>query len=203
MRDRFFCDLCSSDVQPTESSYIFQSMGFFKNRKTWDLAKEKIASQIRKDTAYISFNTAFDFRAICNRGSCQDEFENVALNRLQNFHLFTGLRLKYEEKLRDLQCWVCKQFSGRSHRCSTCKSRLYCSQECLNSDWKVHKLICKELQESGSQKKIDSLERKELGEAATKKFYDSRFDSCNCGRDDCMMVANMNRIFGKSEEEVD
>ncbi|PVH80707.1 hypothetical protein DL98DRAFT_588293 [Cadophora sp. DSE1049] len=43
------------------------------------------------------------------------------------------------------QCVLCGA-SASVHRCSTCKPfTLYCSSNCQNSDWPVHKLLCDDL----------------------------------------------------------
>ncbi len=37
-------------------------------------------------------------------------------------------------------------------KCSSCKNKYYCSQECQRSDWKQHKIVCKRISAKGAVK---------------------------------------------------
>ena len=46
-------------------------------------------------------------------------------------------------------CYGCSRFSLKTHRCSRCRLARYCSQDCLNQNWKEHKIRCKEFTRPG------------------------------------------------------
>ena len=105
--------------------------------------------------------------------------------------------------LKDMKCWFCKTHSSESHRCSTCKSRLYCSKVCQNEDWTVHKMICNDLKESGTQVKTDSQERREHS-YLSEEFKDY-LKGCDCGLKNCIICSVNKTAFSdlSVRDEVD
>ena len=217
----YSCELCLTNVDPKKCHYVYNSMWFLdvelsriqgKSKMTWDEERAACASLIVEEKAYITFSIGSGLRVICNRGDCKDIYENhVAIYRIQICQLTVNMIAKYQSKFKDLKCWVCKLLSGNSHRCSTCKSRLYCSKECQNKDWNVHKTICEDLKQDGNQTKIDSHERLARGDLRATKTYEELINECRCGKVDCSMVNDMKRYYGKmdlqetteTEDEVD
>ena len=117
---------------------------------------------------------------------------------------------KYESQLYELKCWSCKLLSGNSHRCSTCRSRVYCSKECQNKDWKLHKNICEILKEDGKQIKIESHKQKAQGSNRALANFEELVKGCKCGEENCETVHEIKRLYGnmqiqetRIEDEVD
>jgi hypothetical protein len=48
-------------------------------------------------------------------------------------------------------------------RCSDCKTFHYCSRECVNADWSVHKLVCPLLKPFDKERRITSIDDPSLG----------------------------------------
>ena len=216
----YSCELCLTDVDPDLCQYVFNSMWFFdsaltggmnRDKMTWEEQRKACASQFDEERAYITFSIGSGLRVICNKGDCKDIFvDHVAVYRIQIFHSITSMLSKYKLQFKDLKCWSCKLLSGNSHRCSTCKSRLYCSKECQNKDWNLHKSLCDDLKEDGKQIKIDSHEQKARGGDRALETFAATLKGCKCGEKDCAMVHDMRRLYGKMqiqetkvEDEVD
>ena len=68
---------------------------------------------------------------------------------------------KYERFICD-NCNLIKRKKGEGHRCSKCLTKLYCSDECMEEDAKVHVKICRK-REVEWKKKEDRSKRKENG----------------------------------------
>ena len=64
-------------------------------------------------------------------------------------------------------CYGCSRYSLKTHRCSRCREVRYCSQDCLNQDWREHKIRCREFTRPGIKELYVS--KKLEGEA--KKVY--------------------------------
>jgi hypothetical protein len=45
-------------------------------------------------------------------------------------------------------CWSCERAFGEQ-KCGGCLLARYCSRECQLAAWKLHKPICKQMQEAG------------------------------------------------------
>ena len=82
----------------------------------------------------------------------------------------TALAQRFEEH----RCDACFRVNDKGHRCSSCKTKVYCSPECQNKDWIVHKLCCRELvndkENFGRKKKGDTEKRRALGVDRMKAF---------------------------------
>ena len=72
----------------------------------------------------------------------------------------TAAQLKFESYEAELlidflsHSWLCNgclRYSMKTHRCSKCKSVLYCSQLCLEKDWKNHKFSCQVLDDAETE----------------------------------------------------
>ena len=160
--------------------------------------------QIDTGKAYITYNMGSGMKVICNEGGCQDVYTtHVAKYRDKIATTFLALASKYRTKFTYLKCWVCKTHSGESHRCSTCKSRQYCSRECQTKDWKIHETICARLVDAGDQVKSDSQERKEQGELRAEKGYKKCLRGHEqCDEKNCQRAHQIKSLYGKLTPEV-
>ena len=60
-------------------------------------------------------------------------------------------------------CDHCGLHSNHPHRCSGCKSKHYCTQECQNLNWNlVHMKMCKDYKKDGNRVKLDTKDRSEF-----------------------------------------
>ena len=71
-------------------------------------------------------------------------------------------------------CSGCSKYSLKTHKCPRCRRVRYCSQTCLNQDWKYHKVRCEqELEQTGAGAVRQELLAKKLeGEEKTKHNQD-------------------------------
>ena len=153
--------------------------------------------RIKANTPYISYFGGSGLRVICNQGNCKDVFENVAYYRIYLMNHVLNIISKYQKKFSDFQCWQCKILSSKCHRCSFCKSRQYCSEQCQHKDWKTHQTFCSELKETGTQIKVDAKERREQGDSRAQRAFESCISRCKCGMEDCLMVHQLKLLYGK------
>ena len=49
-------------------------------------------------------------------------------------------------------CHGCSRYSMRTHRCSRCRVARYCSKDCLNQDWRQHRIRCRDFTRPGIEK---------------------------------------------------
>ena len=78
-----------------------------------------------------------------------------------------------EEKRKKKRCDWCGKIKASAHRCRNCKSKVYCSQGCLDEDWKkVHSKVCGKGSEEDKQRKMkmDPKTRKEESKKAAKQM---------------------------------
>lgn len=213
------CELCSKQIDLTKCQYVFNSTYFFdgalsglmnRDKMPWDVQRRACASWIVEDKAYITYSIGSGMKAICNKGHCKNIFvDHVALYRVESLHSITTTIAKYGIKFKDLRCWGCRRLSGSCHRCSTCKSRLYCSKECQDKDWKIHKTICQDLKEDGKQIKIESHQHKVQGKNAALETLEgirkkTKEQGCNCKYSNCDAVDHVHKLSLKeTESEVD
>merc|ERR1719508_590974 len=67
---------------------------------------------------------------------------------------------------RSMQCDFCSRLPPveEVHRCSRCLTMMYCSKDCQLSDWKIHKITCKE--------DVEERKKKDGGSGRRKKAMD-------------------------------
>jgi MYND finger len=58
---------------------------------------------------------------------------------------------------RSRRCWNCKK-DVKCMKCCMCSMAMYCSKECQSSDWKRHKIMCVNVQNSIKSNKQPSEE---------------------------------------------
>ena len=89
--------------------------------------------------------------ASCGKGACNMELINMSQRTMREFKTTVFLfkhRVEYF-----FSCDFCQKRSP-VHRCSGCKSRLYCGAECQVEDWVlVHKEICLRLDKEGRKQR--------------------------------------------------
>ena len=97
---------------------------------------------------------------ICRKLSCRKENESASKELKMNV-VFTSSYLK--SRFQQNRCDFCHLLSFKVHRCSICMTKVYCSKECQEVDWKVHKLCCEQLSTSSfhqdTKKKESSVDR--------------------------------------------
>lgn len=224
----YSCEVCQRDVFSKDTKYVYHN--FHPHCEPWfgtDEARSKKHSvynvltkadihlnleniilynhnqQIEDGKPYITFAMGMGLKVICNEGECAHIYDShIFKYRGVLSANFLGLLTRYRQEFRNLQCWTCKMYSKESHRCRSCKSRLYCSKECQTKDWKVHETICKELKEVGDQVKSDSYERKENGRIKVEedyKHYIRGHEDCGDNCSGCHQVKNMyDKLGGKA-----
>lgn len=210
----YTCEICFQDVDPKESLYVFHNLSNFESHPSVEAigtesAKEKRRifdeSQIKEGIAFTTYTMGTGMETICNKDDCSEAYESEVSNCRARSLLLSSLTMtKYMARWADLQCWVCKLFSGKSHRCSICKSRLYCSPECQNKDWDLHKTICKDLKEAETQVKHDSQERKHCGDLRADDAFEIAKKGCSCvdvhGKN--CLLHKIRKLYGKMELEL-
>ena len=91
--------------------------------------------------------------------------ESLSISRTLLMKLYTRLLWEYDGEA----CDYCGGFNQevKSHRCSGCRTKVYCGVECLNKD-EVHLKLC----EQGEKRKREpsSGSRKEKGGMALEEF---------------------------------
>ena len=53
------------------------------------------------------------------------------------------------------------------HRCSYCRTTMYCSMDCLHQDWKIHRKVCHK-DKDGRKKKLGGSARREVAKETLK-----------------------------------
>jgi len=72
--------------------------------------------------------------------------------------------------IKSEKCKGCLKYSLQSHRCSDCKSVRYCSNGCLQDDWKFHEVDCSPDMKKMEDKKLKK-NKKCTKENANKKMF--------------------------------
>lgn len=183
------CELCLKEVETRDCKYVFHSL---LARDFTTMCREKVkefySSQIEDGKAYITYMATSGFKVICNVGDCKDMYgPHIHELRAKQIQSFVLLMTKYRTMWTQFQCWFCKIYSRESHRCSTCKSRQYCSEDCQNKDWKIHQLICSQLKAAGTQLKTDVRTKKENGKKLKDEKFREKSNICRCGKVGCLM----------------
>ena len=217
----FSCELCSVDIDPHDSVNVFHYLVTFdfQLRATAQPSIEAMAletdrssfkrlhkciSQLTEGIPYTTYIIGQGMATICNQGSCWDAYPDEIFESRTTHMLRSSLTMsKYSAKFSDLQCSHCKVLSRKCHRCSSCKSRFYCSGECQTNDWKFHKKICKMLQETGSQLKSDPKERKILGDQRAEEVMNTAMKGCRCSDRGihCILHGRLGLLVNKDNAE--
>ena len=78
-------------------------------------------------------------------------------------------------------CDQCLQFSLNSHRCYSCLSAQYCSEECRVKDLDWHKTVCERWAKDKTRKMPDRKEQKNMAKKAFKDIEKSMCKMPGCG----------------------
>jgi len=95
----------------------------------------------------------------CTKKSC---VKIILENLLKEYQILNRLTFFVRTKYLDNICDFCFMAGKKAHRCGGCKTKVYCSQTCLEEDWAgVHKKIC--VRSKGESRKVKGgkRERKE------------------------------------------
>ena len=203
----FSCELCKTPVNYIKCDYVFHSLHqldsqwlSYQKERNPELLPKSNTSQIRPGQPYVTYNIGSGLRFICNSGGCKNIYNpHVCFYRRMMTTRVFNLMEKYSVKLFNYECWVCNRYSVKSHRCSNCQSRLYCSPACQSKDWKFHQTICNGLKEAGTQIKGCSQARRDC-EDLMKQFKEGVKIKSDCGREN---YALKQKQSVNSVEEVD
>ena len=55
-------------------------------------------------------------------------------------------------KYQKYKCDYCHKLSAKIHRCTTCSTKLYCQQDCIEGDYLVHRKLCRNETEAWKKK---------------------------------------------------
>ena len=226
--EEYSCEVCQNQVDKNKCQYVYHtyyphlepSFGQWetgerrpvydgtsntgKEMSMMEMIVTNHTQQMVEGKAYITYNIGSGLKMICNQGDCKDIYgTHVARYRDRIKANFLALLSKYRTKFCYLQCWVCKIHCGESHRCKTCKSRIYCSRECQTKDWKLHETICEQLEKAGDQVKSESQVRRQEGRIREEKvFRDGMRGHENCDDKDCNVAHRIKSLYGKLKQEV-
>jgi len=100
--------------------------------------------------------------AVCSKVLCVESVDGILSNQETKGLILTYGKLYLE--LNGDRCDFCAlNYSGvRGHRCSKCKTKVYCGEQCRDLDWGVHKLVCREGEEV-RKRKAGKQRRKQMG----------------------------------------
>jgi len=113
------------------------------NKTCWGCYKDFTASKFFPTPSSWPDGTVsplFMFGNEVNFSYCGKCEHKVAFERFLNMEQ-KWVESKRLEKCED--CDFCGQRGGQRHRCSTCRTKLYCGKECYDADQEVHKEFCK------------------------------------------------------------
>jgi len=82
---------------------------------------------------------------LCGRISCRKKNELAETSFRDSL---TNMSSLFRSRYKKNRCDGCYNLSIKVHRCSTCKTKIYCSEKCQAVDWKVHKYCCEGLSKS-------------------------------------------------------
>ena len=74
-------------------------------------------------------------------GDREDCIRRVVSLQMRGYEHQGGLL--HEFLSHSLLCSGCIKYSNKTHKCSRCRAVIYCSQDCLNTDWESHKTVCR------------------------------------------------------------
>merc|ERR1719244_940812 len=97
------------------------------------------------------------------------------------------------------KCDNCYILRDNIHRCGACLTKAYCSRECQNVDWAVHKLYCKELVGDRGRVKGGKEARTEVGRGVYRDLTNKLLADPTMGLLQ-QSVARLTQIFGNLNE---
>jgi hypothetical protein len=133
---------------------------------SWACAVEKTQDMIKtnlKDCSpFYRMMDGLGSVTCCGKNDCNLELNCLFQSSLTDLKLTIELA-KFTAELI-FHCDFCYRRSS-VHRCSGCKSRWYCGEDCQLEDWKVvHKEVCGKLSKMGRKQRFNSQKRKEEAE---------------------------------------
>ena len=132
------CNVCSDNISVSTFNPFFLINDIISLNKTEGINidyKELLVDQNHVDRfPKLSF--------ICRKISCRKENKSSSATLEGNLVLISSY---IQTLFSQNRCDSCFHLSLKVHRCSSCKTKLYCSEKCQAEDWKVHKFCCEEL----------------------------------------------------------
>jgi len=96
----------------------------------------------RKEKRPVAMCQGSIFKFHCGKNRCR---EDMVSKHTKDQVVISQTTIKYIQDHKKDRCDWCSTMKRKVHRCSRCLTKVYCSQECLNMDWKkVHKEVCRE-----------------------------------------------------------
>lgn len=150
------CEVCSTEI--TVTSFYPQL----------DVDNEQSESVENLRNQFVEGKSCVITRPIklycCKRTACRETiFQGIAIVYFQITKEGTALAQRFEE----YRCDNCFMVNDQAHRCGGCKTKVYCSLECQDEDWKIHQMCCADLSQDVThiqrKKKANTEKRKELG----------------------------------------
>jgi len=133
------------------------------------LGISSVLGTFTKNQCAVTYGPRLHFT--CGEVLCDGQIAGAVFrNRL----LLSAEALALTERFVANRCDCCYKVTERAHRCSRCKTKIYCSEDCQHTDWKVHKICCQKSFESEDQqrrkKKGDGSKVKRVGLRRMGKF---------------------------------
>ena len=125
-----FCCGCSRDLSGLEAQFQYQ----FSNCSPEHPGLSQV--YIRYPKKPISY----DLFCLYSCGDNKDCIQKAIQRQMDLKNQEANLIIDY--LTHSLLCQGCLRYSMKTHKCSKCKSVVYCSQQCLDTDWTNHKFAC-------------------------------------------------------------
>ena len=134
------CHVCSKNLAGTECSWFLTKLNFYTLgcNETDKIFMDGV-NRFTKENHWHSI--CLHVFVLCSSVYCLQR-----LGHISDQHTMS-LKHEIESFFKSLTvCDFCDTLSRKVHRCSSCKSRVYCRQECLDEDWKsVHQFVCQNM----------------------------------------------------------
>ena len=160
------CEICAKDITITtfHPQFHFMQDALFCFLENVSL----ICKQFVEGKSFVILRPSKLY--CCESKACAEEVNHRVLLTVC-LMMTEGIALA--QRFEEHRCDACFMVSDKGHRCSRCKTKVYCSPECKDKDWGVHRLCCAE-----SVKDKENLKRKKKGD--TEKRRELGVDRMNC-----------------------
>jgi len=137
-----------------------------------DLMREFDASWT-KGQSYVLNATKIHFSCGKNNNRCTSNKDEVMMRCHRLIECTVLFSASLSQRLSTNRCHCCYRVTESVHRCSSCKVKVYCSEECQHEDWTVHNLCCEDLSKMKvhqAKGKGGAARRKRIGIEKMKKW---------------------------------
>jgi len=106
--------------------------------------KQKVAEDMMKQFAHKTLSSVFfDEEEYENDDEASDEDHSIGLVEVER-----GAEAPKRARKKKIKCYRVSCIKLGEHRCSRCKQVFFCSQECSDQHWPVHKEECRLIREA-------------------------------------------------------